>query len=117
MPHPSISTQPVCLQKPHPTPPQMWQEMSISADGSVNGKYDGRRRIFVSGPNSSRANVSITCLRSVKLTFSSMYKPSIWWKKQCARAVMASFLYTLPGQMTRIGGCWRSITRACTLDV
>ena len=38
IPQPKISTQPVCLQKPQPLPPQMWQEMSISALGSVKGK-------------------------------------------------------------------------------
>ena len=72
MPQPKISTQPVCLQKAQPFPPQMLQEMSISALGSVNGKYEGRKRIFVSGPNISRAKVSNTCLRSVKLTSLSM---------------------------------------------
>ena len=55
MPHPRISTHPVCLQKPHPFPPHKWHEMSISAEGSVKGKYDGRNRMRVSGPNSSRA--------------------------------------------------------------
>ena len=38
MPQPRISTQPVCLQRLQPAPPQMLQETSISADGSVNGK-------------------------------------------------------------------------------
>ena len=38
MPHPRISTHPVCLQKEQPSPPQMLQLMSISADGSVKGK-------------------------------------------------------------------------------
>ena len=38
IPHPRISTHPVCLQKPHPLPPQIWHEISISALGSVNGK-------------------------------------------------------------------------------
>ena len=37
------------------------QEISISALGSVNGKYDGRRRILVSAPNISLANDSRTC--------------------------------------------------------
>lgn len=51
MPHPSISTHPVPLQNEQPLPPHRLQEMSISALGSVNGKYEGLRRIFVSGPN------------------------------------------------------------------
>lgn len=38
IPHPRISTHPVPLQKAQPLPPQMLQEMSISADGSVKGK-------------------------------------------------------------------------------
>lgn len=59
---------PVCLQKLQPLPPQMVQEISISALGSVKGKKEGRRRILVSGPNISRAKVRSTCLRSVKLT-------------------------------------------------
>ena len=90
MPQPRISTQPVCLQNPQPLPPQMKHEMSISADGSVKGKYEGRRRILVSAPNISRAKLSSTCFKSVNDTFLSIYRPSTWWKKQCARAVMAS---------------------------
>ena len=82
MPQPKISTQPVCLQKPQPSPPQMLHEMSISAEGSVKGKYEGRRRIFVSAPNISRAKASNTCFRSVNDTSLSMYRPSTWWKKQ-----------------------------------
>lgn len=38
IPHPKISTQPVCLQKGQPFPPQILQLISISALGSVNGK-------------------------------------------------------------------------------
>ena len=45
MPQPAISSQPVCLQTRQPAPPQNTQHMSTSADGSVNGKYDGRSRI------------------------------------------------------------------------
>ena len=30
----------------------------------------------------SKENTGIVFLRSEKETFSSMYKPSIWWKKQ-----------------------------------
>ena len=111
MPHPKISTQPVCLQKAQPLPPQMSQLISISAEGSVNGKYDGRNLIFVSVPNISRANNKRTCFKSVNDTFLSTYNPSTWWKKQWARAEMASFRYTRPGQITLIGGCVFSITR------
>ena len=38
IPQPKISTQPVCLQKGQPFPPQMLQLISISALGSVKGK-------------------------------------------------------------------------------
>src|SRR5438034_6324684 len=50
MPEPRISIQPVCLQvaQPSPVPPQIWHCTSISADGSVNGKNDGRNRTRVS---------------------------------------------------------------------
>src|ERR1700744_2885258 len=41
MPQPKISTQPVYLHILQPAPLQMVHEISISADGSVNGKYDG----------------------------------------------------------------------------
>ena len=68
----------------------------------------------MSSPKSSRANVRSTCFRSVKDTFLSIYSPSIWWKKQCALAVIASLRYTLPGHIMRIGGCDVSITLACT---
>ena len=37
--------------------------------------------------------------------------------KQCARAEIASFLYTLPGQIILIGGCDFCITLVCTEDV
>ena len=72
MPQPSISTHPVFLQNEHPLPPQIWQDMSISAEGSVNGKYDGRSLICVSLPNISWANSSKTCFKSAKDTFLSM---------------------------------------------
>src|SRR6201998_230233 len=50
MPQPSISTQPVYLHMLRPGPPQMVHDTSISADGSVNGKYDGRKRTLVPSP-------------------------------------------------------------------
>ena len=49
--------------------------------------------------------------KSAKVTFLSTYRPSTWWKKQCARYEMASLRYTRPGQMMRIGGCACSMTR------
>src|ERR1700743_1607798 len=53
MPQPNISTQPVYLHRLQPNPPQMVQLTSISADGSVKGKYDGRKRTFVPSPYNS----------------------------------------------------------------
>ena len=67
-----ISSQPVPLQMLQPLPWQMLQLTSISLEGSVNGKYEGRILICVSGPNISRANRRMACLRSAKVTFSSM---------------------------------------------
>lgn len=43
--------------------------------------------------------------------------PSTWWKIQCARAEIASFLNTLPGINALIGGFWFFITLTCTDDV
>ena len=68
-------------------------------------------------PNISCAKSNKTCFKSVNETFLSIYSPSTWWKKQCARAEIASLRYTRPGQITRMGGCWLSMTRACTEDV
>src|ERR1700712_1675663 len=53
IPQPKISTHPVYLHMLQPLPLQMVQEISISADGSVNGKYDGRKRAFVPSPYNS----------------------------------------------------------------
>ena len=55
MPEPAISTQPEYLQTLQPFPLQIKQVISISAEGSVNGKYEGRYRTFVSCPNISLA--------------------------------------------------------------
>ena len=45
MPQPSTRVQPVCLHtRQHVKGLQMTQEMSTSAEGLVNGKYDGRKR-------------------------------------------------------------------------
>ena len=49
MPQPRISIQPVPLHAGQPLPWQSWHSTSISADGSVNGKNDGRNRVLVAG--------------------------------------------------------------------
>ena len=51
IPQPRTSIQPSPLHIRQPFPPHVQQETSTSALGSVNGKWCGRRRIFVSGPN------------------------------------------------------------------
>ena len=78
IPQPKISTQPVCLQMRQPLPSQIKQLISISALGSVKGKYDGRKRTLTSLPNISCTKKYRVCFRSAKLTLSSMYKPSTW---------------------------------------
>src|SRR5271154_961109 len=50
MPQPKISTQPLYLHMLQPAPLQIVQDTSISADGSVKGKYDGRKRTLVPSP-------------------------------------------------------------------
>src|SRR5947209_923744 len=81
MPEPRISIQPVPLQaaqpEPPPPPPQIWHCTSISADGSVNGKYDGRNRTFVVGEKMRRANAASIDLRSTNVSPSSTPSPSI----------------------------------------
>ena len=51
MPQPRISSQPVFLHMRQPSPWQMPQLTSTSADGSVNGKKCARNRVLRSGPN------------------------------------------------------------------
>src|SRR5690606_3031927 len=53
IPQPKISTHPEPLHKLQPAPLQIEQEISISAEGSVNGKYDGRKRTLVPSPYNS----------------------------------------------------------------
>ena len=51
-------------------------ETSTSADGSVNGKNEGRKRVFVSGPKKRRTNSLIVALKSRKVMPSSTASPS-----------------------------------------
>ena len=54
--------------------------MSISADGSVNGKNDGRNRTCrPSVSKKRRMKSAYTALRSAKLMSSSIHRPSTWW--------------------------------------
>ena len=54
MPEPPNSIQPEFLQMRQPLPLHLKQLKSNSALGSVNGKYDGRKRVTVSGPKTRR---------------------------------------------------------------
>src|SRR5580704_5862235 len=53
LPHPSNSIQPDCLHFRQPLPPQKMQLICTSALGSVNGKKDGKKRVFTDEPNSA----------------------------------------------------------------
>ena len=58
----------------------MKHSTSTSAEGSVNGKNDGRKRMRDFGPNISRANSSSVPLRSPIVMSRSTASPSTWWK-------------------------------------
>ena len=49
--------------------------------------------------------------------FSSITRPSIWWNTGEWVASASSARYTRPGQITRMGGFWVVIMRACTGEV
>jgi hypothetical protein len=54
--------------------------MSISAEGSVNGKKLGRKRSTRSSCSKKVLQKSVnTTFRSLKLTFSPIHRPSHWW--------------------------------------
>ena len=116
MPQPRISTQPVCLQVAHPAPLQMRQATSISADGSVNGKKLGRKRVAVS-PKKRFAKFASVALRSTKEMPSSTAIPSICANIGACEASKKSRRKTFPGAMMRIGGGYDCSVRICTGDV
>ncbi len=71
--------------------------MSNSAEGSVNGKYDGRRRDVKSAPKKALVNASIVPARSPSVMWRSMTRPSIWWKTGMCVASGVSRRKTRPG--------------------
>lgn len=73
------SSQPVCLHTRQPLPLQITHWMSTSAEGSVKGKKDGRKRTSSCFSKKARRNSSMVPLRSAKLTPSSTSRPSTWW--------------------------------------
>ena len=93
MPQPPHSTQ--------PAPPFFsGNHTSISADGSVNGKNDGRSRVVDSGPNIARAKWSSVPFRCAMDRCRSMASPSTWWNTGVWVASSSSVRYTRPGQAT-----------------
>ena len=76
IPHPRISIQPVPLHAGQPLPWQSWHSTSISAEGSVNGKNDGRNRVLVVGPKNRCAKWISVALRSTNEIPSSTASPS-----------------------------------------
>ena len=73
MPQPAISS-----QRPSSAPDM--KATSISAEGSVKGKNEGRKRTLRSSLSKKRRRKSATTpLRSAKLTFSPTHRPSTWW--------------------------------------
>ena len=76
IPAPSSSIQPSPLQVEQPAPPHLWHCTSISQDGSVKGKWWGRNRVAVPGPNSCSASRFRVPFRSAMVTFLSMTIPS-----------------------------------------
>ena len=82
----------------------MTQPMSISAEGSVNGKNDGRKRTFKSSCSKKRRMKSAsTPFKSAKEAVSSTHRPSTWWNMG-VWVTSESQRYTRPGAMMRNGG-------------
>ena len=116
MPQPEISSQPVCLQVRQPLPSQNTHDMSTSAEGSVKGKYDGRRRIARSRSKNACRKPCSAAFMLAKLTFSPTTSPSSWWN--IGECVMSeSRRYTRPGAMTASGAPRACSARICTGEV
>ncbi len=77
MPQPRISIQPVPLQAGQPVPWHSWHSTSISAEGSVNGKKEGRNRTLVVGVKNRCAKWTNVAFRSTNEIPSSTASPSI----------------------------------------
>ena len=76
-----------CVHARHPPPPHRKQSTSTSAEGSVNGKNDGRNRILERGPNISCAKRLSVPLRSAIVTSRSTARPSTCWNiGECVRS-------------------------------
>ena len=107
MPQPPHSIQPSLEQVRHgaaglPTeaPRQTKQRRSSSADGSVNGKYDGRSRVVRPSPNIAWAKWSRVPLRWAIVRPSSTARPSTWWNTGVWVASSSSVRNVRPGHTT-----------------
>ena len=105
------------LHVAQPLPLQIWHCTSTSADGSVNGKNDGRNRATVSRAKNRLRKKSIPALKSTKVTPSSTTRPSICSKTGECEASNVSRRYTCPGTTMRMGGGYCSMMCACMGDV
>ena len=102
-PQPPHSIQPSprqVRQASESTPRQTKQRRSTSADGSVNGKYDGRNRVAMPSPNIRAAKWSRVPLRWAMVMPSSTTRPSTWWNIGLWVASYSSVRKTRPGQTT-----------------
>src|SRR5436190_22426477 len=62
-----------------PVPWHLKHEKSNSADGSVKGKYDGRKRVCVSSPKRRFSHSVTVPLRWAIVIPLSTHRPSSWW--------------------------------------
>ena len=74
--------------------------MSNSADGSVNGKYDGRKRDEKPGPKNASVNAWMQPARWANVMPLSTTSPSSWWNTGMCVASGVSRRNTRPGAMT-----------------
>src|SRR2546427_6028725 len=104
MPEPRISIQPVCLHVGQPVPPQIWHCTSISAEGSVKGKNDGRNRTGVSAAKKRRGEGARGALKSTKLIPPSPAGPPLLSNTRGGGAADGFPPDATPGVPTRAGG-------------
>src|ERR1035441_8641864 len=111
MPQPSSSIHPEFLHLRQPLPPQKIQLICTSALGAVNGKNDGKNRVFTAEPNNAFMAWSSVPFKSLKVILVSTHSPSTWWKIGEWVASAASLRCTLPGITIRTGGGCDSMVR------
>jgi len=104
-PQPPHSIQPSPLQVRQvstagSSPRHTKQTRSTSAEGSVNGKYDGRKRVVMPSPNIDCAKWSSVPLRWAIVMPLSTTRPSTWENTGVCVASSSSVRNTRPGQIT-----------------